>query len=116
MSDPLAALLGLDGVEASIKHTIDTVALAAANGGDDVRAGAVTWFKKELIEGLSSYPEFAGKNLSAVADALSQRLVKRIAEIGPPSRGNSARTYSRHRKSDAFCWGLLWTGRFQCRS
>jgi hypothetical protein len=43
MNDPVAALLGLDGIEASFKGTIDTVALAAANSGDDVRTGAVTW-------------------------------------------------------------------------
>lgn len=81
MSDPVADLLGLDGVEASIKRTIDTVALAAANGGDDVRARAVTWFQKELVEGLSGYPEFAGKDLGALADSLAERLVKRIDEI-----------------------------------
>lgn len=81
MNDPVAALLGLDGIEASIKRTIDTVALAAANGGDDVRAGAIRWFRQELIDSLSGYPEFAGKDLSALADSLAERLVKRIAEI-----------------------------------
>lgn len=89
MSDPVAALLGLTDVEASIRHTIDTVALAAANGGDDVRAGAIRWFRQELIDGLSGYPEFAGKDLNAVADALAERLVKRIAEIEASGQGNA---------------------------
>lgn len=56
MTDPVAALLGLDGIETSIKHTIDTVALAAANGGDVVRAGAIRWFRQELIDGLPGNP------------------------------------------------------------
>jgi hypothetical protein len=48
MIDPLAALLGLNNVEASVRRVIDTTALLAANQPEGVRAAAVAWFKKEL--------------------------------------------------------------------
>jgi hypothetical protein len=60
---------------------IDKTSLLAANQLDDARAAAVAWFRKELIDGLSGKEEFAGKDLSAVADALAERLVNRIDEI-----------------------------------
>ncbi|MCQ4188120.1 hypothetical protein [Methylocystis suflitae] len=89
MSDPVAALLGLDGIEAKVKRTIDTVALFAAGKSSDVRAGAVTWFKQELIDGLGACPEFAGKDLGALADSLAERLVKRIDEIEASVAGSA---------------------------
>ncbi|WP_292532281.1 hypothetical protein [Methylocystis sp.] len=79
-SDPVADLLGLDGVEASIRRVIDTTALLAA---------AVAWFRQELIDGLSGEEEFAGKDLNAVADALAQRLEKRIAEVEAAQVGSA---------------------------
>ena len=85
----LADLLGLDGVEASIKRTIDTTALLAAKQPEGVHAAAVAWFRQELIDGLSGKPEFRGKDLGAVADALAQRLVKRIAEIEASGAGSA---------------------------
>ena len=89
MSDPVADLLGLDGVEASIRRVIDTTALLAAKQPEGVRAAAVAWFRQELIDGLSGKEEFAGKDLSAVADALAERLVKRIAEVEASGAGSA---------------------------
>ncbi|WP_292529501.1 hypothetical protein [Methylocystis sp.] len=87
--DPVADLLGLDGVKASIKRTIDTTALLAAKQPEGVRAAAIAWFRQELIDGLSDKPEFRGKDFSALADALEQRLVKRIAEIEASAAGRA---------------------------
>jgi hypothetical protein len=89
MSDPVADLFGLSGVEASVRRVIDTVALVAATQGDDVRASAVAWFRQELIDGLSVKEEFAGRDLSALADTLAERLVKRIAEIEASGQGSA---------------------------
>ena len=53
-----------DGVEASIRRVIDTTLLLAAKQPEGVRAAAVAWFRKELIDGLSGKEEFAGKDLA----------------------------------------------------
>jgi hypothetical protein len=89
MNDPVAALLGLDGIEASIKRVIDTTALLAANQPEGIRAAAVAWFRQELVDGLSVKEEFAGRDLSALADSLAERLVKRIDEIEAGQAGNA---------------------------
>jgi hypothetical protein len=89
MSNPIAYLLGIDGIEASIRRTIDTVALVAAKQPEGVRAAAIAWFRKELIDGLSGKEEFAGKDLSAFADNLTERLVKRINEIEAGQAGRA---------------------------
>ncbi|WP_292528309.1 hypothetical protein [Methylocystis sp.] len=68
---------------------IDTTALLAAKQPEGVRAAAVAWFRQELIDGLSDKPEFRGKDLSAVADALAQRLVKHIDEIEARAAGRA---------------------------
>jgi hypothetical protein len=89
MTDPVATLLGLKGVEASVRRVIDTTALLAANQPEGIRAAAVAWFKKELIDGLSGKEEFAGRDLNPIADALAERLVRRIDEIEASGKGSA---------------------------
>jgi hypothetical protein len=89
MTDPVATLLGLKGVEASVRRVIDTTALLAANQPEGIRAAAVAWFRQELVDGLSNYPEFAGKDLGALADSLAERLVRRIDEIEASGKGSA---------------------------
>lgn len=81
MRDPLADLLGFNDVEASIRRTIDTIALIAAKQPESVRSAAVAWFRQELMELMPQHEALRGKDLNAVADALAERLVKRINEI-----------------------------------
>ncbi|MGJ0453466.1 MAG: hypothetical protein ACR65T_09615 [Methylocystis sp.] len=89
MSDPLAALLGFNDVEASIRRTIDTVALAAAKQPESVRAAAVAWFRNELMDLMREHESLRGKDLNAVSDSLAERLVKRIDEIEAGQAGRA---------------------------
>lgn len=85
----IADLLGVVDVEACIRRTIDTVALVAAKQPESVRAAAVAWFRNELMDLMPQHEALRGKDMGALADALAERLVKRIDEIEAGQAGRA---------------------------
>lgn len=89
MRDPIADLLGVVDVEASVRRTIDTVALIVVKQPESVRAAAVAWFRQELMDLMPQHEALRGKDLNAVADTLAERLAKRIDEIEASEAGSA---------------------------
>ncbi|RNJ50282.1 hypothetical protein [Methylocystis hirsuta] len=81
LRNTLFELLAPPNIEDNIERLVNTVALVAAGKSSEIRAGAVDWLRGEVVENLSKFDEFRGKDITQVADLLAKRLAKRIDEI-----------------------------------
>lgn len=89
LRNALFNLLVPPNIEATIDSLVNTCALAVAGKPDDIRAGAVAWMRREVVENLSELDEFRGKNLDPIADLLAERLKERIKEIEAVGAGRA---------------------------